>query len=163
MCTAAHILSIHFSRTCEAMNSLFNWFKWINKYSQQPLQREYDLLGSIFCLSIYQECVKRRILNTHKKKHTFFLSIYKKWIYFLLITAVLFYEIPSSGMWAFMERFGVEYINLKVSEVGSVISTAIILSLLGPMFIGIFGKEILHYQCSNGKLEYSYVHAVAVQ
>ena len=66
----------------------------------------------------------------------------KKWIYFLLITAVLFYEIPSSGMWAFMERFGVEYINLKVSEVGSVISTAIILSLLGPMFIGIFGKKI---------------------
>ena len=66
----------------------------------------------------------------------------KKGIYFLLITAVLFYEIPSSGMWAFMERFGVEYINLKVSEVGSVISTAIILSLLGPLFIGIFGKKI---------------------
>ena len=66
----------------------------------------------------------------------------KKGIYFLLITAVLFYEIPSSGMWAFMDRFGVEYINLKVSEVGSVISTAIILSLLGPLFIGIFGKKI---------------------
>ena len=38
--------------------------------------------------------------------------IAQKWLYFLLITAVLFYEIPSSGMWAFMERFGVEYICL---------------------------------------------------
>ena len=33
--------------------------------------------------------------------------IAKKWLYFLLITAVLFYEFPSSCMWAFMERFGV--------------------------------------------------------
>ena len=68
--------------------------------------------------------------------------ITKKWLYFLLITAVLFYEIPSSGMWAFMERFGVEYIDLGVAEVGSVISLAIILSLLGPVFIGIFGNKI---------------------
>ena len=68
--------------------------------------------------------------------------ISQKWLYFLLITAVLFYEIPSSGMWAFMERFGVEYINLGVAEVGSVISLAIILSLLGPVFIGIFGNKI---------------------
>ena len=68
--------------------------------------------------------------------------ISKKWLYFLLITAVLFYEIPSSGMWAFMERFGVEYIDLGVAEVGSVISLAIILSLLGPVFIGVFGNKI---------------------
>ena len=68
--------------------------------------------------------------------------ITKKWLYFLLITAVLFYEIPSSGMWAFMERFGVEYIDLGVAEVGSVISLAIILSLLGPVFIGVFGNKI---------------------
>ena len=67
--------------------------------------------------------------------------IAKKWLYFLLITAVLFYEIPSSGMWAFMERFGVEYIDLGVAEVGSVISLAIILSLLGPVFIGVFGNK----------------------
>ena len=68
--------------------------------------------------------------------------ITKKWLYLLLITAVLFYEIPSSGMWAFMERFGVEYIDLGVAEVGSVISLAIILSLLGPVFIGVFGNKI---------------------
>ena len=68
--------------------------------------------------------------------------ISQKWLYFLLITAVLFYEIPSSGMWAFMERFGVEYIDMGVAEVGSVISIAIILSLLGPVFIGIFGNKI---------------------
>ena len=68
--------------------------------------------------------------------------ITKKLLYFLLITAVLFYEIPSSGMWAFMERFGVEYIDLGVAEVGSVISLAIILSLLGPVFIGVFGNKI---------------------
>tara|TARA_B100001121_G_C18664531_1_gene610640 strand:+ start:103 stop:1236 length:1134 start_codon:yes stop_codon:yes gene_type:complete len=68
--------------------------------------------------------------------------ITKKWLYFLLITAVLFYEIPSSGMWAFMERFGVEYIDLGVAEVGSIISLAIILSLLGPVFIGVFGNKI---------------------
>ena len=68
--------------------------------------------------------------------------IAKKWLYFLLITAVLFYEIPSSGMWAFMERFGVEYIDLGIAEVGSVISLAIILSLLGPVFIGVFGNKI---------------------
>ena len=68
--------------------------------------------------------------------------IAQKWLYFLLITAVLFYEIPSSGMWAFMERFGVEYIDMGVAEVGSVISLAIILSLLGPVFIGIFGNKI---------------------
>jgi len=68
--------------------------------------------------------------------------ITKKWLYFLLITAVLFYEIPSSGMWAFMERFGVEYLDMRVTEVGSVISLAIILSLLGPVFIGIFGNRI---------------------
>lgn len=68
--------------------------------------------------------------------------ISKKWLYFLLITAVLFYEIPSSGMWAFMERFGVEYIDLGIAEVGSVISLAIILSLLGPVFIGVFGNKI---------------------
>ena len=68
--------------------------------------------------------------------------ITKKWLYFLLITAVLFYEIPSSGMWAFMERFGVEYINMGVAEVGRIISVAIIFSLLGPIFIGIFGNKI---------------------
>ena len=68
--------------------------------------------------------------------------ISKKWLYILLITAVLFYEIPSSGMWAFMERFGVEYLDMGVSEVGSVISIAIILSLLGPVFIGVFGNKI---------------------
>lgn len=68
--------------------------------------------------------------------------ITKKWLYFLLITAVLFYEIPSSGMWAFMERFGVEYIDLGVAEVGSIISLAIILSLLGPVFVGVFGNKI---------------------
>ena len=68
--------------------------------------------------------------------------ITKKWLYFLLITAVLFYEIPSSGMWAFMERFGVEYIDLGVAEVGSIISLAILLSLLGPVFIGVFGNKI---------------------
>ena len=68
--------------------------------------------------------------------------ITKKWLYLLLITAVLFYEIPSSGMWAFMERFGVEYIDLGVAEVGSVISLAIILSLLGPVFIGVLGNKI---------------------
>ena len=68
--------------------------------------------------------------------------IAQKWLYFLLITAVLFYEIPSSGMWAFMERFAVEYIDMGVAEVGSVISLAIILSLLGPVFIGIFGNKI---------------------
>ena len=68
--------------------------------------------------------------------------ISKKWLYILLITAVLFYEIPSSGMWAFMERFGVEYLDMGVSEVGSVISIAIILSLIGPIFIGIFGNKI---------------------
>ncbi len=68
--------------------------------------------------------------------------ITKKWLYLLLITAVLFYEIPSSGMWAFMERFGVEYIDLGIAEVGSVISLAIILSLLGPVFIGVFGNKI---------------------
>tara|TARA_Y100000817_G_scaffold95735_1_gene74550 strand:- start:169 stop:663 length:495 start_codon:yes stop_codon:yes gene_type:complete len=45
-------------------------------------------------------------------------------------------------MWAFMERFGVEYIDMGVSEVGGVISLAIILSLLGPVFIGIFGNKI---------------------
>ena len=68
--------------------------------------------------------------------------ISKKWLYILLITAVLFYEIPSSGMWAFMERFGVEYLDMGVSEVGSVISIAIILSLLGPVFVGVFGNKI---------------------
>ena len=68
--------------------------------------------------------------------------ISKKWLYILLITAVLFYEIPSSGMWAFMERFGVEYLDMGVSEVGTVISIAIILSLLGPVFVGVFGNKI---------------------
>ena len=80
--------------------------------------------------------------------------IAQKWLYFLLITAVLFYEIPSSGMWAFMERFGVEYINMGVSEVGSVISLAIILSLLGPVFIGIFGNKIRRKEIFNSLTKY---------
>lgn len=69
-------------------------------------------------------------------------SINKKLVYFLLIMAVLLYEIPSSGMWAFMERFGVQYLDMSVSEVGSAIAIAIILSLIGPLFIGIFGNKI---------------------
>ena len=69
-------------------------------------------------------------------------SIDKKLVYFLLITAVLLYEIPSSGMWAFMERFGVQYLDMSVSEVGSAIAIAIILSLIGPVFIGIFGNKV---------------------
>ena len=69
-------------------------------------------------------------------------SIDKKLVYFLLIMAVLLYEIPSSGMWAFMERFGVQYLDMSVSEVGSAIAIAIILSLIGPVFIGIFGNKI---------------------
>ena len=56
--------------------------------------------------------------------------------------AVCLYEIPSSGMWAFMERFGVQYLDMSVSEVGSAIAIAIILSLIGPVFIGIFGNKI---------------------
>jgi MFS family permease len=69
-------------------------------------------------------------------------SIDKKLVYFLLIMAVLLYEIPSSGMWAFMERFGVQYLDMSVSEVGSAIAIAIILSLIGPIFIGIFGNKV---------------------
>jgi len=69
-------------------------------------------------------------------------SISNRFLYFLLISAVLFYEIPSSGMWAFMERFGVEYVGMEISEVGWVISLAIILSLGGPVFVGVFGNRL---------------------
>ena len=69
-------------------------------------------------------------------------SISNRFLYFLLIAAVLFYEIPSSGMWAFMERFGVEYVGMEISEVGWVISLAIILSLGGPVFVGVFGNRL---------------------
>ena len=69
-------------------------------------------------------------------------SISNRFLYFLLIAAVLFYEIPSSGMWAFMERFGVEYVGMEISEVGWVIALAIILSLGGPVFVCVFGNRL---------------------
>ena len=55
---------------------------------------------------------------------------------------MLFYEIPSSGMWAFMERFGVEYIDMGISEVGVGYISSHYSESLGPVFVGIFGNRI---------------------
>ena len=64
------------------------------------------------------------------------------YIFACLILAVLFFEVPSSGIWAFMERFGVEDLGMSVSYVGEVISISIILSLLGPAFVGLVGNRL---------------------
>ena len=72
--------------------------------------------------------------NTNKRSRFY--------IFTCLILAVLFFEVPSSGIWAFMERFGVEDLGMEVSRVGEVISISIILSLIGPLFIGLVGNKI---------------------
>ena len=64
------------------------------------------------------------------------------YIFACLILAVLFFEVPSSGIWAFMERFGVEDLGMSVSYVGEVISISIILSLLGPAVVGLVGNRL---------------------
>lgn len=64
------------------------------------------------------------------------------YVYLLLILAVLFFEVPSSGIWAFMERFGVEDLGMTVSKVGSVIAISLIFSLLGPLFVGLVGNRL---------------------
>lgn len=66
----------------------------------------------------------------------------KNYVYLLLILAVLFFEVPSSGIWAFMERFGVEDLGMTVSKVGSVIAISLIFSLLGPLFVGLVGNRL---------------------
>ena len=66
----------------------------------------------------------------------------KNYVYLLLILAVLFFEAPSSGIWAFMERFGVEDLGMTVSKVGSVIAISLIFSLLGPLFVGLVGNRL---------------------
>ena len=64
------------------------------------------------------------------------------YVYLLLILAVLFFEVPSSGIWAFMERFGVEDLGMTVSKVGSVIAISLIFSLLGPLLVGLVGNRL---------------------
>jgi len=66
----------------------------------------------------------------------------KNYVYLLLILAVLFFEVPSSGIWAFMERFGVEDLGMTVSKVGSVIAISLIFSLLGPLLVGLVGNRL---------------------
>ena len=66
----------------------------------------------------------------------------KFYIFACLILAVLFFEVPSSGIWAFMERFGVEDLGMNVSRVGEVISISIIFSLIGPLFVGLVGNRL---------------------
>jgi len=66
----------------------------------------------------------------------------KLYIFTCLILAVLFFEVPSSGIWAFMERFGVEDLGMNVSRVGEVISISIIFSLIGPLFVGLVGNRL---------------------
>jgi len=66
----------------------------------------------------------------------------KFYIYTCLILAVLFFEVPSSGIWAFMERFGIEELEMNVSRVGEVISISIIFSLIGPLFVGLVGNRL---------------------
>ena len=66
----------------------------------------------------------------------------KNYVYLLLILAVLFFEAPSSGIWAFMERFGVEDLGMTVSKVGSVIAISLIFSLLGPLLVGLVGNRL---------------------
>ena len=76
---------------------------------QQILPAAIAMLRSIFCLSISQECVKQRILNTHKKQHTFCLSIYQKWIYFFVAANSTFFQ-PFNWplQWPFWSNFFTE-------------------------------------------------------
>ena len=94
----------------------------------------YLALSLSFFLARKSESSAPEESNTNKRSRFY--------IFTCLILAVLFFEVPSSGIWAFMERFGVEDLGMEVSRVGEVISISIILSLIGPLFIGLVGNKI---------------------
>ena len=94
----------------------------------------YLALSLSFFLARKSESSAPEKSNTNKRSRFY--------IFTCLILAVLFFEVPSSGIWAFMERFGVEDLGMEVSRVGEVISISIILSLIGPLFIGLVGNKI---------------------
>ena len=94
----------------------------------------YLSLSLSFFLAKKSESSAPEESNTNKRSRFY--------IFTCLILAVLFFEVPSSGIWAFMERFGVEDLGMEVSRVGEVISISIILSLIGPLFIGLVGNKI---------------------
>tara|TARA_B100000131_G_scaffold320281_1_gene368017 strand:- start:2813 stop:3949 length:1137 start_codon:yes stop_codon:yes gene_type:complete len=94
----------------------------------------YLALSLSFFLARKSESSSAKELNTNKRSRFY--------IFTCLILAVLFFEVPSSGIWAFMERFGVEDLGMEVSRVGEVISISIILSLIGPLFVGLVGNRI---------------------
>jgi len=94
----------------------------------------YLALSLSFFLARKSESSAPEESNTNKRSRFY--------IFTCLILAVLFFEVPSSGIWAFMERFGVEDLGMEVSRVGEVISISIILSLIGPLFIGLIGNKI---------------------
>ena len=94
----------------------------------------YLALSLSFFLARKSESSAPEESNTNKRSRFY--------IFTCLILAVLFFEVPSSGIWAFMERFGVEDLGMEVSRVGEVISISIILRLIGPLFIGLVGNKI---------------------
>ncbi len=94
----------------------------------------YLALSLSFFLARKSESSAPEESNTNKRSRFY--------IFTCLILAVLFFEVTSSGIWAFMERFGVEDLGMEVSRVGEVISISIILSLIGPLFIGLVGNKI---------------------
>lgn len=58
----------------------------------------------------------------------------------LLILGVIFFSLPSGGMWAFNERLGIE-IGLAQSEIGIVLFYSLIAGLLAPVLVWSIGSS----------------------
>ena len=58
----------------------------------------------------------------------------------LLILGVIFFSLPSGGMWAFNERLGIE-IGLGQSEIGIVLFYSLIAGLLAPVLVWLIGNN----------------------
>ena len=106
-CRSAHLCkpwAVSFYRTTEELQKKRK--EGVSGRAFAAKQRQYDLHRSIFCLSISHECVKQWILNTHKKQHTFCLSMYRKWIsFFVAANSTFFQPLNWPLKWPFWSNF----------------------------------------------------------
>ena len=64
----------------------------------------------------------------------------KNKLFLLIILGVIFFAIPSGGMWAFVERLGVE-IGISQYEIGKVIAYALLVGVLAPVLVWFLGDR----------------------
>ncbi|MFM1566662.1 MAG: MFS transporter [SAR86 cluster bacterium] len=64
----------------------------------------------------------------------------KNKLFLIIILGVIFFAIPSGGMWAFVERLGVE-IGISQYEIGKVIAYSLLVGVLAPVLVWFLGDR----------------------